>query len=99
MLDDVMQGLTRRDFALHSRHFSVSLKSSLGNEEFLESAARRHDAWGVAGERALVCVFRKPRSFTMIWDQAFDRTDGQVLLLATIALKGGRYFVDHFLLH
>lgn len=99
MMDDAMAGVARRDYALHCRHFSVALKGTLSPEAFLGACDRREAEWGSPGRRELVCVFRKPKSFTIVWEQGFDRADGQVLALATIALKGGRYFVDHFLLH
>ena len=99
MMDDAMAGVARRDYALHCRHFSVALKGTLSPEGFLAACDRREADWGTPGPRELVCVFRKPKSFTLVWNQGFDRSEGQVMALATIALKGGRYFVDHFLLH
>ena len=99
MMDDVMLGFGRGDYTLHSRHFSVDLKSALTPEAFADEAARRARAQGSPGVRELRCVFRKPKSFTLVWEQAFERGEGQVMAMMTVALKGGRYFVDHFLLH
>jgi len=99
MMDDIMLGVSRRDYKLHSSHFSVSLKSVLGSEQFLESCDQRERDWGLPGQRELVTIFRKEKSFTLIWNQLYSRTDDQVLAMTTIALKGGRYFVDHFLIH
>jgi len=99
MMDDAMAGVLRRDFALHTRHFSVALKSTLEADDFFASLDRHQDDRGAPGTRELVCIFRKPRSFTLIWHQSFERSQGETLALATIALKGGRYFIDHFLLH
>ena len=99
MMDDIMAGVARRDYKLHSIHFSVALKSSLGPDEFLAHCDQREKDWGRPGGRELVAIFRKEKSFTLIWDQQFDRTNGHVVSLTTIALKGGRYFVDYFLLH
>lgn len=96
MMDDVMLGLARGDYVLHSRHFSVDLKGQRPPEIFLLDVDQPR---GAPGERTLCCIFRKPKSFTLVWDQAFDRADGQSLALMTVALKGGRYFVDHFLIH
>lgn len=99
MMDDAMTGVARRDYQLHCRHFSVALKGALSPEAFLAACDAREAAWGRPGPREPTCIFRKPKSFTLVWEQGFDRADGQVLALVTIALKGGRYFVDHFLLH
>jgi len=99
MMDDVMAGISRRDYKLHSAHFSVALKSVRGPDEFLEACDQYEADWGLPGARELVAIFRKEKSFTLIWDQHFLRTDGQVIAMTTVALKGGRYFVDHFLLH
>ena len=99
MIDDVIAGVARRDYALHSRHFSVNLKSMISSEIFLEHCNQREADWGVPGERELVCIFRKPKSFTLVWNLAFTKAEGQVLAVTTIALKGGRYFVDYVLLH
>lgn len=96
MMDDVMQGLAERDYVLHTRHFSVNLKGIRTPEVFASDLSSLGDA---PGDRELHCVFRKPKSFTLIWDQAFAGSEGQTLALMTVALKGGRYFVDHFLLH
>jgi len=98
-MDDVVLGIARRDYALHSRHFSVALKSALTPEAFASELARGAESRGAPGERELRCLFRKPKSFTLVWDQAFERADGQVMAVMTVALKGGRYFVDFFLLH
>lgn len=98
-MDDVMRGVDNRDFALHSRHFSVSLKSSTSQEQFLLDCDAREAAWGRPGVRHLTMIFRKPKSFTLVWVQEFDKADGQVMAVATVALKGGRYFIDYFLLH
>lgn len=99
MMDDVMLGLARRDYALHSRHFSVDLKSALTPELFAEDVARGGEVRGAPGPREFVRLFRKPKSFTLVWDQSFERGEGQVMAMMTVALKGGRYFVDHFQLH
>jgi hypothetical protein len=99
MMDDIMLGVSRRDYALHSKHFSVSLKSGLGPDDFLQACDQRENDWGSPGQRELVSIFRKEKSFTLIWDQQFNNTSGQVVALTTVALKGGRFFVDRFLLH
>ena len=99
MMDDVMLGIARRDYALHSRHFSVDLKSALTPEAFAAGIEGAAGTRGAPGGRELLCLFRKPRSFTLVWDQTFERVDGQVMAVMTVALKGGRYFVDFFLLH
>ncbi len=98
-MDDIMLGIRRRDYALHSRHFSVNLKSRIDAENFLKACDEQEADWGSSGERILVCVFRKEKSFTVIWEQRFSHSPGQVLAMVTVALKGGRYFVDYFLLH
>jgi len=98
-MDDVMLGIARRDYALHSRHFSVDLKGRLTPEAFAEELERTADSRGAPLERDFLCLFRKPKSFTLVWDQGFARADGQVMAAMTVALKGGRYFVDYFLLH
>ncbi|MGK0229831.1 MAG: hypothetical protein ACI9US_002504 [Gammaproteobacteria bacterium] len=99
MMDDIMLGVSRRDYRLHSSHFSVSLKMVLSDDVFLESCDQSEKDWGLPGQRELVAIFRKEKSFTLIWNQLFTRTDGQVIAMATVALKGGRYFVDFFLIH
>ncbi len=99
MMDDAMLGVSRRDYKLHSTHFSVSLKSLIGDEQFLKDCDQREADWGLPGHRELISVFRKEKSFTLVWNQTYTRTEDQILAIATIALKGGRYFVDYFLLH
>jgi hypothetical protein len=99
MMDDLMLGVLRRDYKLHSSHFSVSLKSVLSSEVFFESCDQREKDWGLPDQRELVTIFRKEKSFTLIWNQHFTRTEDQVMALTTVALKGGRYFVDYFLIH
>jgi len=99
MMDDAMAGVARRDYALHARHFSVDLKAAMPSDDFLAMCDRHGAELGAPGPRELVCIFRKPRGFTMVWHQPFERDDGETLAMATIALKGGRYFMDHFLLH
>jgi len=99
MMDDIMLGVSRRDYKLHSSHFSVSLKSVIDAEHFLESCDQREREWGQPGQRELITIFRKEKSFTLIWNQHYNRTEGQVLAMTTVALKGGRYFVDYFLIH
>jgi len=99
MMDDIIRGVARRDYALHSRHFSVSLKSHITQETFLDACTQREADWGLPAERELVCIFRKPTSFTLVWNQAYTKEAGQVMAVTTVALKGGRYFVDYFLLH
>ncbi|MFK7995054.1 MAG: hypothetical protein AB8B87_13000 [Granulosicoccus sp.] len=98
MMDDIMAGVSRRDYKRHSSHFSVVLKSVVGPDEFLEACDKQESDWGLPGARELVAIFRKEKSFTLIWDQHYDRTEGQVVAMTTIAVKGGRYFVDHFAL-
>ena len=99
MMDDVMLGIARRDYALHSRHFSVDLKGTLTPAAFAEGVAAAEPARGLPGARELQCLFRRPKSFTLVWRQDFASADGETLALMTVALKGGRYFVDYFLLH
>ncbi len=98
-MDDIMAGVARREYKLHSGHFSVTLKSILGPDQFLEACDQRESEWGAPGARELVAIFRKEKSFTLIWDQHFDSTQCQVVAMTTVALKGGRYFVDYFDLH
>jgi len=98
MMDDIMAGVARRDYKTHSNHYSVVLKSVIGPDQFLTACDQRESQWGLPGARELVAIFRKEKSFTVIWDQHFDRTEGQVVAITTVALKGGRYFVDHFAL-
>lgn len=98
-MDDIMLGVSRRDYKLHSSHFSVSLKSVLSSEVFLASCDQREKDWGLPGQRELITIFRKEKSFTLISNQLFTGTNDQVMALTTIALKGGRYFVDYFLIH
>ncbi|MBX2839795.1 MAG: hypothetical protein KTR35_23260 [Gammaproteobacteria bacterium] len=99
MMDDIMRGVDHRDYGLHSRHFSVDLKSQYSQEQFLSECDKREADWGRPGVRHLLTIFRKPKTFTLVWVQEFDRAEGQVMAVATVALKGGRYFVDYFLLH
>lgn len=99
MMDDIMLGVSRRDYNLHATHFSVNLKSTLGSEEFLAACDQRDKNWGLPGHRELVSIFRRQKSFTLIWNQHYTRTDDEVIAMTTVALKGGRYFVDNFLLH
>ena len=99
MMDNVILGISRRDYKLHSTHFSVSLKSVVDSEAFLNACDQREHDWGLPEHRELVTIFRKDRSFTLIWNQFFSRTDDQVIAMTTIAIKGGRYFVDHLLIH
>ncbi|ASJ72968.1 hypothetical protein [Granulosicoccus antarcticus] len=99
MMDDIMLGVSRRDYKHHSTNFSVVLKSRLTPEVFLAACDQRETDWGLPGDRELRCLFRKHKSFTLVWVQHYTRTDEQVVAMTTIALKGGRYFVDDFLLH
>ncbi len=99
MMDDVIRGLLQRDYALHSCHFSVTLKSQIGPEEFLANADHYESNWGRPGGRELACIFRKEKSFTVVWHQQFSNTNAQVMGVVTVAIKGGRYFVDYLLLH
>jgi hypothetical protein len=99
MMDDIMAGIARRDYALHTAHHSVNLQSTLASDAFLAVCDTREANWGLPGNRELVCVFRKKKSFTLVWNQHYDKVGGQVMAVTTIALKGGRYFVDFFLLH
>jgi hypothetical protein len=99
MMDDIMAGVARHDYALHSTHFSVNLKSVITAESFLQSCTQRESDWGLPGDRQLMCIFRKTKFFTVVWDQAYTQDGGQVVALSTVAVKGGRYFVDYFLLH
>ena len=99
MMEDVMLGVSRRDYQLHCTHFSVNLKSRITPEVFLTDCDQREKDWGLPGNRELTAIFRKHKSFTLVWVQQYTRTDEQVVAMATVALKGGRYFVDYFLLH
>lgn len=99
MMEDIMLGVSRRDYRLHSTHFSVNLKSRITNEVFLSDCDQRETDWGLPGSRELTAIFRKHKSFTLVWVQQYTRTDEQVVAMTTVALKGGRYFVDFFLLH
>jgi len=98
MMDDVMSGVANRDYGLHSANFSVDLKSSITSESFLTQCDQREKDWGRPGQRELVTIFRKEKSFTLVWHQHYDKTSDQVLAVTTVAVKGGRYFVDAFLL-
>jgi len=97
-MDDIIMGCARSDYQMHSKHFSVALKSQIGSDTFLESCEQTRNKWGVPGEREALCVFRKEKSFTVVWQQNFDRTQDQVAAMATVAVKGGRYFIDQFTL-
>ncbi len=99
MMDDIMAGVSNRDYKMHSVHFSVSLKGVLTQDDFLAACDQREASWGRPIAREKVAIFRREKSFTVIWDQHFDHSTEQVVALTTIALKGGRYFVDYFLIH
>jgi len=99
MMDDIIRGLARRDYSLYTCHFSVDLKSLGGPDDFLALCDQYAAEWGSPGERELVAIFRKQKSFTLVWNQNFSGTDGQVMSMMSVALKGGRYFVDQLLLH
>ncbi len=99
MMDDTMDGFARHDYQRHTRHFSVALKSGIDPDAFVAECQAQRSAWGAPGTRELVCIFRKEKSFTLVWNQSFERADGQIMAVLTIALKGGRYFVDYFLIH
>lgn len=96
MMGDIIMGSMRRDYQAYSKHFSVALKSAISPEEFLQRCDEYRENWGSPGERQVVCIFRKEKSFSVVWRQKFDKTEDQVALIATVALKGGRYFIDHF---
>jgi len=95
-MDDIIMGCARSDYQMHSKHFSVALKAQVGSETFLETSDQYRKKWGVPGEREVMCIFRKEKSFTVVWQQNFDRSQEQVAAVATVALKGGRYFIDQF---
>jgi len=98
MMDDVMSGVANRDYAHHSANFSVDLKSRITADFFLAQCDQWEKQWGRPGQREKVTIFRKEKSFTMVWHQHFDKTEDQVLAVTTVAVKGGRYFVDGFFL-
>jgi len=98
MMDDVMSGVANRDYARHSQHFSVDLKSTVSSDTFLAQCDKQEGLWGRPGQRDVVTIFRKEKSFSVVWHQHYDKTEDQVLAVATVALKGGRYFVDGFFL-
>jgi len=98
MMDDVMSGVANRDYAHHCAHFSVDLKSSITSDTFLAQCDRWEKLWGRPSQREKVTIFRKEKSFTVLWHQQFDKTEDQVLAVTTVAIKGGRYFVDGFFL-
>ncbi|PID62231.1 MAG: hypothetical protein CSB44_03810 [Gammaproteobacteria bacterium] len=98
MMDEVMLGLAHRDYRAMSQQFSVDLKSVLSDDTFQNMLAeQRH--WGRPGARELIAIFRKPKAFTLVWNQYFEAAEGDIMAIATIALKGGRYFIDDFQLH
>lgn len=99
MIDLVIQGANNRDYRLHSGNFSLSLKDKLTADAFLEQCDQRNSSFGRLGERSLVAIFRKEKFFTVIWAMASTGTSEDVMMLATIALKGGRYFIDDLLIH
>lgn len=99
MMDDIMLGVSRRDYRLHSTHFSVHLKSRITSDVFQSECDQREADWGLPGSRELTTLFRRHKSFTLVWVQHYTRTDDQLVAMTTVALKGGRYFVDFFLLH
>ena len=98
MMDDVMSGVLNRDYAHHSCHFSVDLKSSITADAFLAKCEHWEAMWGRPGQREKVAIFRKEKSFTVLWHQLYDNTEDQILAATTVAVKGGRYFVDGFFL-
>jgi len=98
MMDDIMSGIINRDYAQHSSHFSVDLKSCTNNDTFKAQCDQWDKQWGRPGQRERVTIFRKEKSFTVLWHQLYDKTEDQVLAVTTVALKGGRYFVDGFIL-
>lgn len=99
MMEDILLGVSRRDYKLHSSQFSVKLKSELDGEQFLQACDQQEADWGLPGHRELLSIFRKNKSFTLVWELKYTRTEEQVVAMTTIALKGGRYFVDYVLLH
>ncbi len=99
MMNDIMQGLAHRNFSLHSQHFSLHLKNYISEEQFKLDCDRWLGKWGRPTERNLICIFRKPKAFTLIWNQSFSEADEEVMAMVTIAVKGGRYFVDQFMLY
>ncbi len=99
MMDDIMRGLATRDFRTHSQHFSLHLKNYISEEQFRLDCDRWIGQWGRPTERQLVCIFRKQKAFTLIWHQHFTEAEEEVMALATVAIKGGRYFIDQFMLY
>jgi hypothetical protein len=99
MMDDIMQGLAHRNFTLHSQHFSLHLKNYISEEQFKLDCDQWIGKWGRPTQRQLVCIFKKPKAFTLIWHQSFTEADEDVLALTTVAVKGGRYFIDQFMLY
>jgi len=99
MMDDVVAGIARRDYTIFSSHFSLDLKTVQTPEHFLACCTRWEADWGRPGDRELIAIFRKPKAFTLCWRQGFSQAQGDIAALLTIALKGGRHFVDHVLIH
>lgn len=98
MMDDVLSGVSNRDYTRHTQHFSVDLKSTVSSDQFLAQCDKWETLWGRPSQRDVVTIFRKEKSFSVVWHQHYDKTEDQVLAVATIAVKGGRYFVDGFFL-
>jgi len=78
MMDDIIRGLARRDYNLHSCHFSVHLKSHGGPEAFLEMCDQHEAAWGSPGQRSLVAIFRIENRRASHW----SGTSNTLLLMA-----------------
>jgi len=95
MMDDVMSGVANRDYARHSQHFSVDLKSTLSSEDFLMLCDKRESLWGRPGQRDVVTIFRKEKSFSVVWHQHYGTLKHAVQKQSVEIKKRCATFVTH----
>jgi hypothetical protein len=95
IMDDVIEGLNKADYEKHTRHFTPTMKRSLGKKQFAEVCRRYQEEWGQFTTREVVSVFRRTSSVAVVWRQSSSKQPGELVVGLVLVESDARYLVAH----
>ena len=99
VMNNLMEGSTRRDWAMHTKDFTEGARESLSEQELLRQCEVYQSSYGDFGGRELLGIVRHPVYVTFYWKQVMTRAEGEYLaLLSLVEVDGAvrviRCYVD-----
>lgn len=93
ILDNILDGFAKNDYAKYTKDFDMTLKESISEQKFIQTRQQILDWIGNYQIREFLGFLNRGKMTVVIWKGIFDKSKEDVLIKLVVSERKGQYFV------